>query len=94
MESKHERGNGETWTSLVLGDISLSMGETDAKMLSHLITLHKVLKDEQMAVVIGDFQIPWITANATIIRWLLVGVRNAAGDYQLAIMHELYSEYW
>lgn len=67
------------------------MEESTASYLAKKMAIHKVLKDEEMAVVIGDFKVPSAKPEI-IIRWLLVGFKNYRGRYHLAIMHELYSE--
>ncbi len=91
LESKHERFGTSDEVSVTFGEVIFYMDESTATYLSERVAIHKVLKDEKMAVVIGDFKVP-STKPEIIIRWLLVGFKNSQGRYHLAIMHELYSD--
>ena len=92
LESRHERFGGTGSVAVNLGDVTMYMDETDAKYLSKPVEIHKVLMDKDIAFVIGDFSVPWEEEGMKI-RWLLAGLKNERGRYQLTIMHELHPSF-
>jgi len=92
LESKHERYGSSDEFGVDLGDVTLYADKTDASYLSLPVSILKVLQDAEIVLVIGDFKLPG-SATDIIIRWLLVGVKNDRDRFQLAIMHELCSEF-
>nr|MDO8084949.1 hypothetical protein [Candidatus Sigynarchaeum springense] len=88
---KHEK-------SLVLGTpdecpvtidgITICMHKNEARYLSAPIRTYKAFKDDDTAVIIGDFKQVEMD-DGFFFRFLLVAFKNNRGRYQLAIMHDL-----